>query len=237
MAFPMITKLKIFLRDRFPVTRLLKSWWVAAIDSLFGVRESYAQTGEDRIISRILGEDNIESSFYIDVGANHPTKLSNTYRLYREGFSGLIIEPNRKLVLLHRIFRSRDIQLAIGCGDETKVLEFQHATSHVLSGFQSEGLKAKDFSGTELMPVLPLDLIVQGLDVEEIAVLSIDVEGFDLQVVKGAAETLAKTRIVVVEHDEEDHELIPLIEQAGFKLVEQTRHNAVLKRVRSGVSA
>lgn len=87
--------IKKFLRDRFPVTRLLKSWWVAIYDSLSGVRNTYAQTGEDRIITSLLEEGKITSRFYIDVGANHPTKLSNTYRLYKEGFSGLVIEPGR----------------------------------------------------------------------------------------------------------------------------------------------
>jgi FkbM family methyltransferase len=219
--------IKKFLRDRIPVTRILKSWWVAIIDSLTGIRETYAQSDEDRISRKLIDAARVTNPFYIDVGANHPTKLSNTYRLYREGFSGLCIEPNRRLLLLHRIFRPRDIQLGIGCGKDTGVLRFQHATNHVLSGFQSEGIKTRDFRGTELMPVLPLDIIFLGLNVEEITVLSIDVEGFDFQVVLGARETLKKTRIVLIEGEESDAELMKAFEDAGFKLAEKTKHNLI----------
>jgi hypothetical protein len=39
------------------------------------------------------------------------------------------------------MIRPNDLHLGIGCGDKAAALSFQHATSHVLSGFQSEGLK------------------------------------------------------------------------------------------------
>jgi FkbM family methyltransferase len=222
--------IKKFLRDRYPVTRLLKSWWVAIFDSISGIRDTYAQSDEDMNIARLLNERQITNRFYIDVGANHPTKLSNTYRLYREGYSGLIIEPNRRLLLLHRIFRPRDIQLGIGCGAEAAVLSFQHAINHVLSGFQSEGIKTQDFRTTELMPVLPLDLVTAALPDEEFAVLSIDVEGFDLQVVLGATETLKRTRFVVIEGSESDAELMEPFAKANFVLIEKTKHNLIFER-------
>jgi hypothetical protein len=65
--------------------------------------------------------------------------------MYRNGFSGMIIEPNQSLLRLHRIFRKRDMQLGMGCGDDAGLLKFQHATSHVLSGFQNDDLKTSDF--------------------------------------------------------------------------------------------
>jgi len=54
---------------------------------------------------------------YIDVGANHPTKLSNTYRLYREGFTEIVMEPYCSLLRLHHMIRPNDLHLGIGCGD------------------------------------------------------------------------------------------------------------------------
>ncbi len=60
--------------------------------------------------------------------------------------------------------------------------------------------------------------------------LSIDVEGFDLRVVQRAFATLRKTRILVIEYDEHDKEMLPLVEAAGFRVSERTRHNLVLTR-------
>lgn len=221
----MDSQLKIYFRRRFPCTLILKAWWVGIWDSLFPVRTTYSQTGEDRMVLDLIAQLGIESRTYIDVGANHPSRLSNTYQLYREGYTGVVIEPNRGLMRIHRLLRPRDLHLAIGCGDRPAVLSFKHADSHVLSGFESEGLKASVFKNTEFIPVLPLDMVMAELDIPEIAVLSIDVEGFDFQVVLGAGETLKKTRIVVIEGDEADTKLMMTFEEAGFKLGEKTKHN------------
>jgi FkbM family methyltransferase len=220
-------KIKNHLRKVFPSTLIIKALFVGWRDSISAVRDSYSQTGEDRMVLDLLKKMGITTGRYIDVGANHPSKLSNTYRLYREGFTGIVVEPNRSLLRLHRIFRPNDLHLGIGCGERAACLSFQHATSHVLSGFQSEGLKASDFRGTELIPVLPLDIIMQEIDFQEITVLSIDVEGFDLQVVLGAGETLKKTRIVVIEGEESDAALMKAFDTAGFKLEVKTKHNLI----------
>ena len=221
---------KSYLRQNFPSTRIIKAWIVAWKDSLTSVCHSYSQTGEDRLLLELFRKKGITKGRYIDVGANHPTKLSNTYRLYREGFTGIVVEPNRSLLRLHRLIRPNDLHLGIGCGDKAAVLSFQHATSHVLSGFQSEGLKTDNFRSTELIPVLPLDLITAAIPDEEFAVLSIDVEGFDLQVVLGATETLKRTRFVVIEGSESDAELMEVFAKANFSLIEKTKHNLIYER-------
>jgi hypothetical protein len=100
----------------------------------------------------------------------------------------------------------------------------------VLSGFQSEGLKANSFRGTELIPVLPLDLITAALPDEDFVMLSIDVEGFDLQVVLGATETLKRTRFVVIEGSETDVEMMEVFAKANFTLIEKTKHNLIFER-------
>jgi FkbM family methyltransferase len=220
-------RIKKYFRRIFPWTLILKAWLNARKDAMLKTRDGYSQTGEDRILIDLFRKNGISKGRYIDVGANHPSKLSNTYRLYREGFTGIVIEPNRSLLRLHRMIRPNDLQLGIGCGEKAAVLSFQHATSHVLSGFQSEGLKASSFRGTELIPVLPLDLITAAIPGEDFAVLSIDVEGFDLQVALGATETLKRTRFVVIEGEESDAAMMKLFEDAGFKLVEKTKHNLI----------
>jgi len=202
----------------------------AVIDHFAPLRNSYSQDGEDVIVEDILNKSKCDSRFYIDVGANHPTRLSNTYRSYRQGWRGLTIEPNRKLLALHRAFRPQDIQLAIGCGSVPDVLPFRHSVNHVLSGFTSTGLKKSQELATELLPVMPLDLIVRHLDIAEVAVLSIDVEGFDLEVAKGAPRLLASTRVVVFEKSEQPDEETEFFKSAGFKVAASTKHNLVFSK-------
>ena len=44
---------------------------------------SYSQEGEDVVLRRIFGEN--KNGFYVDVGAHHPIRFSNTYLFYRLG--------------------------------------------------------------------------------------------------------------------------------------------------------
>ena len=51
-----------------------------------------------------------------------------------------------------------------------------------------------------------LDDVVASLDVENVLFLSVDVEGMDLDVLKGASRTLSVTQVVCVEADSEADE-------------------------------
>ena len=59
-----------------------------------GVYRSYSVSGEDLIILPFLPA---KGGFYVDVGCYHPILYSNTYRLYRNGWKGIVIDPNRRL--------------------------------------------------------------------------------------------------------------------------------------------
>lgn len=212
---------------RFPFVLFLKGWWVAWRDHLSQAKESYSQAGEDSIIAELLTDTDASASLYLDIGANHPTRLSNTYGLYRKGWQGIIVEPNTKLLAMHKRLRPRDEQLAVACGTEPGVLHFQHAVSHVLSGFAEGDMKTKDFRRSELMPILTVDVIMQAYPDKEIALLSIDVEGFDFEVAQGAAESLSRTKVVCIEGEESHTELMDFFLAQGFKLHRNTRHNLI----------
>ena len=51
-------------------------------------QRSYSQEGEDRVLSSLLfklhGAKHIKDGFYVDVGAHHPYRFSNTCLFYRE---------------------------------------------------------------------------------------------------------------------------------------------------------
>jgi hypothetical protein len=52
--------------------------------------KSYSQEGEDMILQRIF--ENQPCGFYVDVGAHHPKRFSNTYFFYKKGWRGINIE-------------------------------------------------------------------------------------------------------------------------------------------------
>ncbi len=202
MNFRFSSNWRQVLANRVPVLGNLRRWVRAAIDTHSALRPSYAQHGEDRFVEEMLEAYDLSQSAYIDVGANHPTSLSNTYRLYRSGIRGLTIEPNPELLALHRKFRPLDIAVGVGCGQTAMVGKFQILSTPVLGGFSEE--TQHEIPPTRLLreayiPILPLDLIAPLLPVSYYCFVSIDTEGYDEAVLLGASETLKKTLMLCIE--------------------------------------
>lgn len=78
-----------------------------------GTRVSYSQDGEDTLVASIIRD---KAGVYVDVGAYHPILYSNTYALYRQGWNGIVIDPNIALRPLYSIWRPRDIFVDSGVG-------------------------------------------------------------------------------------------------------------------------
>lgn len=212
----------------FPWLLSVKAICVAVRDRLTPMRSSYSQGGEDAEIMRLCG-GNPPAGPYVDVGANHPTRLSNTYLFYRLGKRGIVIEPASHLLRLYRRIRPGDVTLAIACGAESGVLEFVHAAADVLSGIATSARMPSRVKRVEWVPVLMLDDVLDSLAPGGIFLLSIDVEGFDHEVVQGATRTLARTRFVIVEGVSTDERLCSFFDSRGYSLKAKTVHNLIFE--------
>src|SRR5882762_9035683 len=84
--------------------------------------KSYSQEGEDMILQRIFAGK--ERGFYVDVGAHHPRRFSNTYFFYRKGWSGINIEPSPEAVRAFQSDRKRDTNLQCGISDRAGNLTY-----------------------------------------------------------------------------------------------------------------
>src|SRR5579859_5417889 len=75
---------------------------------------SFSQEGEDLVLARMF--DTRSGGFYVDVGAHHPTRFSNTYRFYLRGWRGINIDPGASFGAEFARHRPRDVNLnwAIG---------------------------------------------------------------------------------------------------------------------------
>lgn len=204
-----------------------QAWW----QRLSPRRASYSQGGEDVIVLQLC-QGNLPEGPYVDIGANHPTRLSNTYLFYRMGKTGIAIDPATHLLKLHRMVRPHDKTLAVACGESPGVLEFRHAYTDVLSGFDSAGLKPSRVRQIEWVPVLPIDDILSIMLKDELFLVSIDVEGFDREVVRGGAKTLARSRFLIIEGSANDRELLKLVHDSGHVLQAATKHNLIFMNTR-----
>jgi hypothetical protein len=89
-------------------------------------KRSFSGYGEDLMVLGWLQHYRCDLSKvrYVDVGASHPTRLSNTYLLYCAGARGILIEPDPEQASLLRAKRPRDIVVNAGIAFDQR----RHAT-------------------------------------------------------------------------------------------------------------
>jgi len=153
------------------------------------LRASYSQEGEDLILERIFGEK--ECGFYVDVGAHHPKRFSNTQLFYRRGWRGINIEPNPDGYASFQRHRKRDINLGFGVADQEAELVYYMFNEPALNSFDRALSDQRPngryrMIGTKTIPVKRLsDILEEFLPPGTlIDFMSIDVEGLDLEVLK-----------------------------------------------------
>ncbi|MEM8907810.1 MAG: FkbM family methyltransferase, partial [Bacteroidota bacterium] len=178
-----------------------------------------SQHQEDLYFVDFLGHYQLDpqNDIYVDVGANHPMSISNTYLLYRKGFKGVLIEPNLELAGLSKQFRAKDIVMPIGCSDENGMIEFQVSKTPVLSSFSGD--RQLDVYESYYCPVLTLDNALKALQFRHIFLLSIDVEGLGYEVLLGAENILKSTLLVCIEYDDKKEVINQQMEKWGFELI------------------
>lgn len=150
-----------------------------------GIKRSYGQFGEDAIVQSVLKS---VKGFYVDVGAFHPILYSNTYALYRRGWSGVAIDPNPLAEKLFKIFRPRDRFFRCGVGQKGLQTYFTYNEAGYNTFSKTEAaersrIKRLCLLGSYATPVEPLaELVARGIT--KIDFLNIDAEGMDLEIIK-----------------------------------------------------
>ena len=217
---------KDFLVNNFSFLGRYKRWGVVVKDTLTPVKKSYSQYGEDEFIASKLENYNLRDAMYVDIGANHPTDISNTYLLYRKGQRGVVIEPNQELIGLFKKFRKRDIALGIGCSNKSTILKFNISKTPVLSSFSND--RGIILDKQVYLPVMTLDQALENIEFQVISLLSIDVEGLNREVLEGATTSLKKTLIVCIEFDtSEEKKGFETILNNDFELIHTVKCNLI----------
>lgn len=201
------------------------------------VRDSYSQLREDVTILDLLKGMELEKAFYLDIGANHPSVLSNTYKMYRLGARGILLDPDEHTCRLLRRFRPGDIVIRGLAGDTFGLQRFYHNVSSFLSG--TRNTDRDNVLREELVPQVTVDSIVAMLDVPRIHLMSVDTEGNDLAVLQGATEALRRTVILCVEWEtgRPSGELDSLMAHEGFFLVLDNGLNRIYQKNRAQTGA
>lgn len=173
------------------VSRLRRRFSHLANWAIGSAKVSYAQCGEDLIVDYVLALLDVGNVSYLDIGAHHPRYLSNTYYFYRQGGRGVCVEPDPKALSAFKHVRPRDICLPVGIGSESGTADFFLMTTPTLNTFSREEAERYQAYGTERIErVISIKIKTVNQVLEEYFestpdLVSIDVEGMDLSILKG----------------------------------------------------
>lgn len=202
----------------------------------------YSQAGEDAILYAIFKYViRKEKGFYVDVGAYHPKKASNTLLLYREGWQGINIEPNPELIREFFKHRKRDINLQIGISASASQSKYYMLKSiPSMNTFSYENLERlglkNEISGILQLETIPLgEVFTRHIPGQEIDLLNIDTEGYEMEVLSSNDWDRFNPKVISVEQNElqtlEDvlhSEVNSFLEKKGYVAVAK---NFVIKDV------
>ena len=202
--------------------------------------ESFSQYQEDVLVDSLLGFK--DRGIYVDVGANDPIVLNNTYRFYRRGWHGINIEPNPELFRKLEDCRRRDVNINIGIGEKEQIMKFYEMSESTLSSFDHDSaMEGAKKSGNATLrrtidvQVIPLHKVLSThLGGEEIDLMSIDAEGYELHILKSNQWKMFCPRVMLIEMNHakpEREEIIKLLGANNYKLVYNNTCNGIFLRM------
>jgi len=225
--------MKVFLKRVVPerVRRSLRKAQAALLDVY--AQRSWSQEGEDMILLRFF--EGKTDGFYVDVGAHHPRRFSNTCALYRRGWSGINIDATPGLMRAFRRERPRDRNIEAAVSKDGQDLVLQQYEESALNRFQTSSARQLDATRfeaaskltlkTRRLPELLDEFLPRG---QQIDLLSVDVEGMDLDVLEGNDWTRYRPHCVLVElvvttiREVQESALHRYLESLGYDLFAKT---------------
>jgi FkbM family methyltransferase len=205
---------------------------------------SYSQEGEDMVLSRFL--EGRKAGFYVDVGAHHPIRFSNTFLFYERGWRGINIEPSPKAIEQFNRMRCRDINVGNGVGETPGELTYYMFDDPALNTFDKALMEVREAQtsyrviGTTRVMVERLETILtENLpEGRMIDFMSIDVEGFDLQVVRSNDWSRYRPEFVLVEaldfklERASQHPVHIFMNGIGYELVAKTLNTLFYRAIK-----
>lgn len=162
---------------------------------------SYSQFGQDVFLLDTLLK-NRKGGVFVDVGGNDPVFWNNTYLLEKNDWSGVAFEPQQEFYKKWSEFRTAQC-FPYAIGDKEGIVSFSEGLtdSHGFSGVSGFNKTASDNIKTYNVQQYPLSKILKDKNITKVDYLSIDVEGYEMNVLRGIDFETCDIHIVDVEND------------------------------------
>lgn len=154
-------------------------------------RLSFSQEAEDLTLQELGQWGKVTAGLYVDVGAHHPWRFSNTAIYYLRGWRGINIDPTPGVMELFQKMRPTDTNLELAISTDECERTFYIYNESALNGIDCDRSEELAGTGMKLMRSIPVNTVplvkVLQQHIKELPrsnFLSVDAEGHDLEVLQ-----------------------------------------------------
>jgi FkbM family methyltransferase len=195
-----------------------------------------AEFNTDKYIRETFFSDFDYKGTMIEVGAGPTTFFSMSKHFRDTGWRCICIDPNPKFVEAHKKIGNEIYQLACSNFEGTNNFKI------VSTGWPEEN-DGISYSSLEIkydMPnhpfqeitvnVTKLDTLLESLNVNKIDFVSIDVEGWELEVMQGFSPEKYTPKVILLENYTHKNEYIEYMDSIGYTLKEKIKYNYIFEK-------
>jgi FkbM family methyltransferase len=205
----------------------------------------HAEFETDKIIREKYFSDFTYKGVIVEVGGATPDFLSMSKHFKDEGWRSIIIEPNPMFVELHKNSGNEVYQYACSYenksdADFTIVTQNVEAyggivTDHSFSAIDVKqeylnytNKKISDFKTEKIkINIKRLDDILTGINITEVDILSIDTEGWEIEVMRGIDTGKINCKIIVMENFTRNNMYNEYMASIGYRLDDKVHYNYI----------
>lgn len=185
------------------------------------LKGGFSQYGQDLFIyNMLMGRK--EEGFFLEIGANDPIEINNSYYFELHGWDGLAFEPVVSLAQKWKDLRKAEC-INIALGDQETEIEF--IEDGALSGIRKTSKYESELSDKKyIVQQRKLTNVLRERDITNVDVMFVDVEGFEMNVLKGIDFDALNISVICIENNEDsdlkaDMDLRKYIISRGYKLI------------------
>ncbi|MEO8039760.1 MAG: FkbM family methyltransferase [Betaproteobacteria bacterium] len=187
-------------------------------------RPHWSQYGEDCVLADWLARQ--RDGFYVDVGAYHPRKGSNTHLLRSRGWRGMNIDLDAAKIMAFRLLRPADVNIVAAVSDRTTIKSVYTDKWYSTRATLNPGAGDGEFAAVGEIRTTTLTTLLDESRFRDrpIDLLNVDVEGEDVNVLRGLDFERYRPALILVERLSTDideilgSELHVLLTQFGYRL-------------------
>jgi FkbM family methyltransferase len=189
------------------------------------VAKQLSHVEEERLVREFFS--GATSGFFVEVGANHPTERSQTWHLEQAGWTGVLIEPQPDLAAFLVTARSAKV-FAVACtspdvAGQTVPLYAAGSLSSLDVSRMAPGAVAQYVI---MVPTRTLDdILAEAQAPAPIDLVSVDVEGHELEVLLGFDLAAWRPRLILLEDHVESLVKHRFLTDSGYRLIRRVGNN------------